>query len=77
MNVQDAKTNLSRLLREVESGQEIVIARAGRPIARLVRADAGQRRWGRFEGRVTIAADAFAPAKADEVADWEDGELEP
>lgn len=36
VNVHEAKTHLSRLLAEVEQGEEIVIGRAGRPIARLV-----------------------------------------
>jgi len=36
VNVQEAKTHLSRLLARVEAGEDIVIARAGRPIARLV-----------------------------------------
>ena len=36
VNVHDAKTNLSRLLARVEAGEEIVIARAGKPIARIV-----------------------------------------
>jgi prevent-host-death family protein len=36
INVYDAKTQLSRLLERVEAGEEIVIARAGRPVARLV-----------------------------------------
>jgi prevent-host-death family protein len=36
VNVHEAKTELSRLLKEVEDGQEIVIARAGTPVAKLV-----------------------------------------
>ena len=36
VNVHEAKTHLSRLLERVENGEEIVIARAGKPIARLV-----------------------------------------
>jgi prevent-host-death family protein len=36
INVYEAKTQLSRLLERVEAGEEIVIARAGRPVARLV-----------------------------------------
>jgi prevent-host-death family protein len=36
VNVHEAKTQLSRLLQEVEDGEEIVIARNGRPVARLV-----------------------------------------
>jgi len=36
VNVHEAKTQLSRLLQEVEDGEEIVIARAGKPVAKLV-----------------------------------------
>jgi len=36
VNVHEAKTHLSKLLAEVEDGEEIVIARAGKPVARLV-----------------------------------------
>ncbi|MCC7542622.1 MAG: type II toxin-antitoxin system Phd/YefM family antitoxin [Deltaproteobacteria bacterium] len=36
VNVQEAKTHLSRLLARVEAGEEIIIARGGRPIAKLV-----------------------------------------
>ena len=36
VNVHDAKTHLSKLLERAEAGEEIVIARAGRPVARLV-----------------------------------------
>ena len=39
VNVQDAKTQLSRLLGLVEAGEEVVIARYGKPVARLVRAE--------------------------------------
>jgi prevent-host-death family protein len=36
VNIHTAKTNLSSLIAEVEAGEEIVIARAGKPVARLV-----------------------------------------
>jgi len=36
VNIHEAKTHLSRLIERVESGEEVVIARAGRPVARLV-----------------------------------------
>jgi prevent-host-death family protein len=39
VNVQDAKTRLSELLARVEKGEEITIARAGKPVARLVAVD--------------------------------------
>jgi len=59
VNVHDAKTHLSRLLDRVAKGEEIVIAKAGRPVARLVphRGAAGPRTPGGWEGRVRIAAD--------------------
>jgi prevent-host-death family protein len=59
VNVHAAKTHLSRLLEEVEAGEEIVVARAGRPIARLVPFSAEQepRQPGLWRGRVHLAAD--------------------
>ena len=63
VNVHEAKTNLSRLLARVEAGEEIVIARAGKPIARLVPIEAPKRRLelGFMRGRAWIADDFDAP----------------
>jgi prevent-host-death family protein len=63
VNMHDAKTHLSRLVERVEAGEEIVIARAGRPVARLVpyRARSAPRVPGGWEGRVRIAPDFDAP----------------
>jgi prevent-host-death family protein len=70
VNVHEAKTHLSRLLLRVESGEEIVIARGGRPIARLVpiRRAPRPRRPGRFVGRGHIADDFNAPLPPDVLA---------
>jgi prevent-host-death family protein len=59
VNVYEAKTHLSRLLDRVEAGEEIVIARAGRPVARLVPYHvAGEiRRPGVWRSKVRIAED--------------------
>jgi prevent-host-death family protein len=59
VNVHAAKTHLSRLLEDVEAGEEIVLARAGRPVARLVpfRPDTQRRVPGVWRGRVRMAAD--------------------
>lgn len=59
VNVYEAKTNLSKLLDRVAQGEEIVIARGGRPVARLVPlAESAQPRLpGAWRGRVRIAAD--------------------
>ncbi len=63
VNVHEAKTHLSRLLVRVEAGEEILIARAGRPVARLVpaRRPHGRRQPGRFVGKGRIASDFNAP----------------
>jgi prevent-host-death family protein len=59
VNIHEAKTHLSRLVEQVEAGQEIVIARAGRPVARLVpyRARTEPRSPGAWKGRVRMASD--------------------
>lgn len=59
MNVHEAKTHLSRLLERVAAGEEIVIAKAGRPVARLVPYDEDDepRELGGWEGQVWIADD--------------------
>jgi prevent-host-death family protein len=70
VGVHEAKTHLSRLLREVEEGDEIVLTRGGRAIARIV----GERQmrsvadsYGMFAGQFEIAADF--DADSDELAD--------
>lgn len=59
VNIHEAKTNLSRLLEKVSAGEEIVIARAGKPIARLVPwgAKRSPRRLGLFAGQIHIHED--------------------
>jgi prevent-host-death family protein len=58
VNIHEAKTHLSRLLEQVEAGEEIVIGRNGRPVARLVPFQrGGARRPGAWRGRVRIADD--------------------
>ena len=59
VNIHHAKTHLSRLIERVETGEEVVIARAGRPVARLVpyRVRKSPRSPGLWRGRVHIAPD--------------------
>jgi prevent-host-death family protein len=63
VNIHEAKTHLSRLLAEVAAGEEVVIAKAGRPVARLVPVTAPrpQRVLGGDKGRVVIGDDFDAP----------------
>lgn len=58
-NVQEAKSQLSRLLRLVESGEEVVIARYGKPIAKLVglAPSVGQRVPGTWQGLIEMSDD--------------------
>jgi prevent-host-death family protein len=51
-NVHDAKTHLSRLLERVAQGEEVIIAKSGRPVAKLVRVTAEPRQPGRLKGRI-------------------------
>lgn len=59
VNVLEAKTQLSRLLEEVEAGERIIIARAGEPVAVLVpyKAAVRRRRLGLFAGQATLHPD--------------------
>ena len=71
VNVHDAKTHFSRLLEQAHAGQEIVLAKAGKPYARLVplAPDAGGRRPGRLLGRVDAAF--FEPLPDAALGAWE------
>jgi len=70
VNVQQAKTHLSRLLAAVEQGEEVVIARDVRPVARLIPAGSlPQRRFGVMS--FSVPDDFDAPLPAEELAAWE------
>jgi prevent-host-death family protein len=70
VNIHDAKTHLSRLVERVEAGEEVVIARAGRPVARLVpyRARREPRQPGLLKGKVRLADDWDSPEVNAEIA---------
>jgi prevent-host-death family protein len=76
VNVYEAKTQLSRLLEQVERGEEVVVARSGRPIARLVpyRTSGGPRRLGLLGGKIWVAPDF--DDYDDEIATLFEGERE-
>jgi prevent-host-death family protein len=59
VNMHEAKTHLSRLVERVESGEEIIIGRAGKPVARLVpyQEKRTPRRPGALKGKIWIADD--------------------
>lgn len=75
VNVHEAKTQLSRLLERVRGGEEIVIAKAGTPCARLVPLEPpAERVLGRYRDRDGDVPDSvFEPLDDAELAVWEGG----
>lgn len=67
VNIHEAKTHLSRLLERVENGEEVVIGRAGKPIAKLVPLERKPRRPGGLKGKIRVHPDFDQPLP-DEVA---------
>lgn len=72
VNIHAAKTQLSRLLEQVEEGEEIVIARAGKPIARIVPLEPRKpkRRLGILEGQYTVPDDFDDPLPDDVIDEF-------
>jgi prevent-host-death family protein len=60
-NVHDAKTHFSRLLERVAQGEEVIIAKSGRPVAKLVRVTMEPRKPGRLKGRIRVSPDFDEP----------------
>ena len=72
VNVHEAKTHLSRLLARVEAGEEVVIARNGQPVARLVDCRRrGKPQFGSWRGRVALDDSFFEPLPEEELSAWE------
>ena len=64
VNVHEAKTHLSRLLERVERGEEVVIARAGKPVAKLVPIEPVRRHrgmLGKYKGQIWMSEDFDEP----------------
>ena len=72
VNIHEAKTHLSALVDAAAAGEDIVLARAGKPVALLCALPAVKpRRFGLLKGRVHIAADFDAPLPADVLREFE------
>lgn len=72
VNVHRAKTELSRLLARVEAGEDVVIARRGEPVARLVACKAPvKRRPDVLKGNIVVPDTFFDPLPEDELRAWE------
>jgi prevent-host-death family protein len=73
VNIHEAKTQFSRLVDAAANGEEIVIAKAGKPAARLVPMEHAKtvRRFGGLKGKIRIAEDFDAPLPDDVIAAFE------
>ena len=72
VNVHQAKTGLSRLLVRVEAGEDVVIARRGQPVARLVACKAPVKRQPDVQtGKILVPDTFFDPLPEEELAAWE------
>ena len=68
--VHEAKTNLSKLIKEAESGKEVVITRGKQPVAKIIpiNSASGKKRVpGRLKGQIWAAPDAFDPLTDEEM----------
>lgn len=73
VTIHKAKTNLSRLIEKVCEGQEIVIAKGAKPVARLVPIEPvkGKRRAGSLKGKLHVSQEFFKPLPPSELAGWD------
>lgn len=76
VNVKEAKARFSKLLERAHNGEKIILAKAGKPYARLVPLAAPKKRnFGFLEGQVEIRPEfydeAMRPLSEEELADWE------
>ncbi|MBN1424225.1 type II toxin-antitoxin system Phd/YefM family antitoxin [Candidatus Fermentibacteria bacterium] len=73
VNMHEAKTHLSRLVEEANAGEEVVIAKAGKPMVRLVPTNTmrGRRVLGWLAGKLEVPEDFDAPLPEEVLADFE------
>ncbi len=71
-NIHEAKTNLSRIVDEVAAGAEVIIAKAGKPMARLSPIEAPiKKKLGGLKGRIKVPADFNAPLDEETLRQFE------
>jgi len=70
INIDQAKTHLSKLVEEARQGKEVIIAKPGKPMARLVpmRRSRKRRRLGLLAGKFSVPADFDAPLPEEVIA---------
>jgi prevent-host-death family protein len=73
VTIHHAKTNLSRLIKKASAGEEVIIARGSKPVARLVPVGEvkGKRQPGSLKGKLRVGAEFFEPLPKGELSGWE------
>jgi prevent-host-death family protein len=79
VNIFEAKTQLSKYVQMAENGEEVIIARAGKPVARLTKLEPAKRPivFGLLKGKIHVADDFDAPLPDEVLAEFEDGPIFP
>ena len=73
VTIHQAKTNLSRLIEKASEGEEVIIARGSKPVARLVPVGEvkGKRQPGSLKGKLCVGPEFFEPLPISELTSWE------
>ncbi len=73
INIYEAKTHLSKLVEQAAAGEDVIIGRGGKPVARLTRLAAPKRtiRFGVLKGKVKVADDFDTPLPREVLAEFE------
>lgn len=71
--IHKAKTNLSRLIEMASAGEEVIIARGSKPVARVVPLGEvkGKRQPGSLKGKLCVGSEFFEPLPPEESSSWE------
>jgi prevent-host-death family protein len=80
INIHQAKTQLSKLVEEAVQGEEIIIAKAGKPMAKLIALESKvqtPRKPGGLKGQIWISDDFDEPVSEEELALWQDSSIFP
>lgn len=79
INIHEAKTHLSRFVEQAAAGEEIIIAKAGKPIAKLVslQAPLARRKLGILGGKLKVPEDFDAPLPGEVLASFSRDPIEP
>ena len=73
VTIHQAKTNLSRLIKKASSGEEVIIARGSKPVARIVPVGEvkGKRQPASLKGKLRVGPEFFEPLPKGELSGWE------